>query len=527
MVGLVLLNGELIVPSPILAYYTETPLFVSLSSHSFCFTIFWRLFFGIVALEDLHKLRGAVSLNAVAFHSAFTHLVVAANSIRTLPKTHHCLQSSPLIYGRDVPLREKTVVDLSQMAGRQIAYVSYYSSSSGSSSSEDEESTPHDSGTEQGDCSRKNKATKKAKKSKNSTSKDKQQANGKVPKDSVNGTSKSKHQPLTTSEIRIVDRNEKENVPSSPHPKAASSSPQTKSEKKKPKNGPGTPARTSSAKEVAEREEASKTRDSTSPKSKEKNENGTKDVKIRNKENGSPSTRSNCKSECAETASTSITRQITAGTSIIVVANNKEYEHKDIAAEPRPTLHSTRRLSPAVKRTSVLVLEDRPLPELPPDASDSEEQPEDDDLSAGQELSNDAVYINTRTPGPGRTSTNDSGIGGSSTAPQDYANANIPLKPTKVSQKIQQLLMTLQVGSRLKYISIKYKKSLFFANFKSITVQSTVNKPGIIHQRGPIAFGKSAILGDTFNKFHYGFAFLVHIFFFVAQLSTFLRKGVK
>lgn len=94
-------------------------------------------------------------------------------------------------------------------------------------------------------------------------------------------------------------------------------------------------------------------------------------------------------------------------------------------AEPRPTIHSTRRVSPSVKRTSVLVLEDRPLPELPPDASDSEEQPEDDDLSGGQELSNDAVYINTRTPGPGRTSTNDSGIGGSSTAPQDYANANI------------------------------------------------------------------------------------------------------
>lgn len=92
-----------------------------------------------------------------------------------------------------------------------------------------------------------------------------------------------------------------------------------------------------------------------------------------------------------------------------------------------------RRTSPIIQRTSVLVLEDRPLPELPADASDLSDVDESidnngclqtqkqttfgDDLTDSA-MDNDAVYINTCT------STNDSGLGGSSRAPQDYANAN-------------------------------------------------------------------------------------------------------
>lgn len=73
----------------------------------------------------------------------------------------------------------------------------------------------------------------------------------------------------------------------------------------------------------------------------------------------------------------------------------------------------------------MLVLEDRPLPELPSDASDDDENfnlNNDNRLNGDCE---DAIYINTRISLPGRTSTNDSGLGGSSTAPQDYANAQI------------------------------------------------------------------------------------------------------
>uniref|UniRef100_A0A914H0C5 DMAP1-binding domain-containing protein n=1 Tax=Globodera rostochiensis TaxID=31243 RepID=A0A914H0C5_GLORO len=81
-----------------------------------------------------------------------------------------------------------------------------------------------------------------------------------------------------------------------------------------------------------------------------------------------------------------------------------------------------------VNRTSVLVLEDRPLPPLPPTTDDEEE----DEVDNGT-----AVYVN---------STNDSGLGGSSNAPQDYANTNIPVKTTRVSRKIQQVLQSLQVG---------------------------------------------------------------------------------
>uniref|UniRef100_A0A183BQX7 DMAP-interaction domain-containing protein n=1 Tax=Globodera pallida TaxID=36090 RepID=A0A183BQX7_GLOPA len=81
-----------------------------------------------------------------------------------------------------------------------------------------------------------------------------------------------------------------------------------------------------------------------------------------------------------------------------------------------------------VNRTSVLVLEDRPLPPLPSTTDDEEE----DEVDNGT-----AVYVN---------STNDSGLGGSSNAPQDYANTNIPVKTTRVSRKIQQVLQSLQVG---------------------------------------------------------------------------------
>lgn len=83
------------------------------------------------------------------------------------------------------------------------------------------------------------------------------------------------------------------------------------------------------------------------------------------------------------------------------------------------------------QRTSVLVLEDRLLPELPadaPDLSDADDCIENniciqkhtnfDDNTTDNVIDNDAIYINTRT------STNDSGLGGSSRAPQDYANAN-------------------------------------------------------------------------------------------------------
>lgn len=78
----------------------------------------------------------------------------------------------------------------------------------------------------------------------------------------------------------------------------------------------------------------------------------------------------------------------------------------------------------------MLVLEDRPLPELPSDASDDELN-ENNCLNKQESHLNedcedlDAVYINTRILLPGRTSTNDSGLGGSSTAPQDYANTQI------------------------------------------------------------------------------------------------------
>ncbi|KAL3108583.1 hypothetical protein niasHT_015505 [Heterodera trifolii] len=82
---------------------------------------------------------------------------------------------------------------------------------------------------------------------------------------------------------------------------------------------------------------------------------------------------------------------------------------------------------PMANRTSVLVLEDRPLPPLPPVTDDEEE----DEIGDGTT----AVYVN---------STGDSGIGGSSKAPQDYANTNIPVQPTRVSRKIQQVLQSLQ-----------------------------------------------------------------------------------
>uniref|UniRef100_A0AC34PXC7 Uncharacterized protein n=1 Tax=Panagrolaimus sp. JU765 TaxID=591449 RepID=A0AC34PXC7_9BILA len=70
---------------------------------------------------------------------------------------------------------------------------------------------------------------------------------------------------------------------------------------------------------------------------------------------------------------------------------------------------------------------DRALPKLP------------DEIESISD--NEAVYVNTN-------STNDSGLGSSTgvvCTSQDYANTRIPLKPAKVSQKLQQIMLSLQV----------------------------------------------------------------------------------
>lgn len=68
------------------------------------------------------------------------------------------------------------------------------------------------------------------------------------------------------------------------------------------------------------------------------------------------------------------------------------------------------------------------MPDLPSDASDDEHfhlHEKVFNLNENQGDDEDAIYINTRISLPGRTSTNDSGLGGSTTVPQDYANAQI------------------------------------------------------------------------------------------------------
>jgi hypothetical protein len=103
------------------------------------------------------------------------------------------------------------------------------------------------------------------------------------------------------------------------------------------------------------------------------------------------------------------------------------------------------------------VLEDRPLPPLPP--TDDDDDDEEEEAENGHQPE-PAVYVN---------STNDSGLGGSSNAPQDYANTRIrtfeivierngqilALKPARVSQKIQQVLLSLQVSFLLLFWSIR------------------------------------------------------------------------
>lgn len=117
---------------------------------------------------------------------------------------------------------------------------------------------------------------------------------------------------------------------------------------------------------------------------------------------------------------------------------------------------------------------EKPLPKLPPEAIEDDE----DEGGVVVDDEEDAVYINTRIPlarnrTDGCTSTNDSGIGGSTAdgLPQDYANARLrkscfsgsrtafflALKPTRVSQKIQQLIQTLQVGLYFVFVKILEK----------------------------------------------------------------------
>uniref|UniRef100_A0A1I8B549 Uncharacterized protein n=1 Tax=Meloidogyne hapla TaxID=6305 RepID=A0A1I8B549_MELHA len=64
-------------------------------------------------------------------------------------------------------------------------------------------------------------------------------------------------------------------------------------------------------------------------------------------------------------------------------------------------------------RTSVLLLEDRPLPQLPISTNSDDDEIEDGRQEEDLEEPEPPVYVN---------STNDSGLGGSSNAPKDYAN---------------------------------------------------------------------------------------------------------
>uniref|UniRef100_A0A914EFX2 C2H2-type domain-containing protein n=1 Tax=Acrobeloides nanus TaxID=290746 RepID=A0A914EFX2_9BILA len=121
---------------------------------------------------------------------------------------------------------------------------------------------------------------------------------------------------------------------------------------------------------------------------------------------------------------------------------------------------------------------EKPLPKLPPDLG------EDDDEEGGVVVDDeeDAVYINTRIPlirnrTDGGTSTNDSGIGGSTAdgLPQDYANARLPLKPTRVSQKIQQLLQTLQ------------RRVVAFLIYRSIAVHIRSPSPNYLRPATPFS----------------------------------------
>nr|CAD2186582.1 unnamed protein product [Meloidogyne enterolobii] len=100
--------------------------------------------------------------------------------------------------------------------------------------------------------------------------------------------------------------------------------------------------------------------------------------------------------------------------------------------------------SQIANRTSVLLLEDRPLPQLPQQQFSTNSDDDEIEDEKQEELEEDLVgepeppvYVN---------STNDSGLGGcSSNAPKDYANTSkTPVKTTRISEKIQQVLHSLQ-----------------------------------------------------------------------------------
>uniref|UniRef100_A0A915E8B9 Uncharacterized protein n=1 Tax=Ditylenchus dipsaci TaxID=166011 RepID=A0A915E8B9_9BILA len=295
-------------------------------------------------------------------------------------------------------MREKTVVDLSKMDGRQIAYISYYSSDSDTSQ---EDVSTLDSGTED--------AT-----------------------DVPSSQQKNQKHKLKNGAKKLDTNKQKEKT-------TKENSPITKTS-----NGAATksPLKNMNLQKTSEFKESNSKVEC--PVSQQATGSTVKENEILIKNSESPAKKGLSKEQEPQPSSSFI---VQPGRRLKILRKAKVNKEEVCVKVLQPPIRRTsRRLSPPPKRTSVLVLEDRPLPQLPLDASDSDEQQGEED--------DNAVYINTGIPG--RTSTNDSGLGGSSSAPQDYANnTHIPLKPSKVSQKIQQLLLTLQVALSLDHLKLE------------------------------------------------------------------------